>query len=130
MAEGNREQALALKDLLLLSLYTLFPPSRALEVRTLKIFLESSDQQFNINDEGNFIVFKADGRRILLFYNNYKTCKKYGRDITWIEVFTINLTLKPDPISGVTPISFCLPSFVAGDFVLNIRHSTTTTILI
>ena len=46
MAEGNREQALALKDLLLLSLYILFPPSRALEVRTLRIFLESGDQQF------------------------------------------------------------------------------------
>lgn len=85
MSLGGMEEAQALMDLILLSLYTLFPPSRALEIRTLQIFVEDETRKFSFDQEGNFVVLQSTGRIVLSHYM-YKTRKTYGRDITVIEV--------------------------------------------
>ena len=77
MAEGSREQALALKKLLLLSSYILFPSEHWKSVHLRFSWNFMTMHQLNITDKGYFIVFKADGQKMLLFYNNYDTCKKY-----------------------------------------------------
>ena len=81
----NVEAAKALMDLILLSLYTLFPPTRALEIRSLKLFIEDGHTNFLHQQEGNYLVLKTNGQ-ILIQYYTYKTARTYGRDITMIEV--------------------------------------------
>lgn len=77
-------------DLILLSFYITMPPGRALEVRTLEIFVETQELKFDIKQEGNYVVLRQNGD-VLLRYFCYKTSKKYGRDVTIIEVIIVKI---------------------------------------
>lgn len=74
-------------DLVLISLYTIIPPGRALEVRTLEIYVENEIVKFNMQQEldKNYVILRLNGD-VMLYYANFKTSKKFGRDVTLIEV--------------------------------------------
>ena len=75
-------------DLLLLSIYILIPPGRALEIRTLQIVMDTAESTESLeSNDGNFVIIKQDGS-VVLIYNAYKTAKHYGRDVTVMKVCT------------------------------------------
>ena len=100
LAIGPKEEAATMIDLLLLSIYTLLPPGRALEVRTLQIVVEGEEsaQSWDSRD-GNFAVLKQDGA-VMLVYDDYKTAKHYGRDVTLIKVRIVAINPPPCKRSG------------------------------
>lgn len=85
LANDAEERAKLQMDLILLSLYITMPPGRALEIRTLEVFVETEESRFDIRKEGNYIVLRLSGD-VLLQYFSHKTSKKFGRDMMIIEV--------------------------------------------
>ena len=83
----GREKALACMDLVLLSLYIDIPPSRAQEIRTLKLFEEGPDRVFTLRDFStqNVLVVGATGEHVI-HLNSYKTAKFRGHDQIPIDV--------------------------------------------
>ena len=69
-------------DLVILSLYVFIPPSRGLEIRTLKIVSEPG----SITElRGcNALVIRDDG--VVLQFNDYKTKKSSGKDELTLKV--------------------------------------------
>lgn len=71
-------------NLVLLSLYVFIPPSRGLEMRTLRIVTEPDSLEARQRKEQNLLVMREDS--IVLHFNDYKTKSSCGRD---------ELTLQP-----------------------------------
>lgn len=65
-------------NLVLLSLYVFIPPSRGLEMRTLRIVTEPDSLEARQRKEQNLLVMREDS--IVLYFDDYKTkssCRRY-----------------------------------------------------
>ena len=70
-------------DLLLMAIYTLMPPARALEIRTLKVVASSSTDSVK---KGQNTVCVDDKGFVKFRFEDYKTVTTYGADETILEV--------------------------------------------
>lgn len=94
VAEGRHQKARMLMDLVLLSLYIQLPPSRCLEIRTLRLWMQKTkpfDNAFVQSNHWNVLLLCENGE-IALHFHTYKTKKSRGSDITKIKVCTLTWT--------------------------------------
>ena len=87
-ATSPKERSIEMMNLVLLSLYIEIPPGRAKEIRTAQLFVENKEgefQRFTAKSGKNFVVIKNDGAA-LLYFDEYKTRRSYGADVTVFEV--------------------------------------------
>jgi len=78
MARCTKAKAKECSDLLLMAIYTLMPPSRALEIRTLVVA--------STTQKGKNTVCLEDNRSVKFRFEDYKTATTYGADETLLEV--------------------------------------------
>lgn len=83
MAGSFKAKAKESSDLLLMAIYTLMPPSRALEIRTLKVVTRPSTDSA---EQGQNTVCVDDKGVVKFRFENYKTVTTYGADETILEV--------------------------------------------
>ena len=80
------QQAKEMMDLLLIAIYSHVPPSRGLEIRTLKYF-DGKQIPFDLKDypKQNVLVLQSNGQ-FSFHFQSYKTAKFRGHDQVSIEV--------------------------------------------
>lgn len=86
MAHGAEAKAKECSDLLLMAIYTLMPPSRALEIRTLLVM--------DATEKGKNTVHLEDDGTVRFHFEDYKTFSTYGPDETLLEVRFILIYLQ------------------------------------
>lgn len=85
MAVNKKDKARECCDLVILAMYTLIPPSRGLEIRTLEIVRDW--QEFNpCHFKGKNVILLKDAEQVTLHFHNYKTAKFSGRDELTLQV--------------------------------------------
>lgn len=87
-AVSPKERSIEMMNLVLLRLYIEIPPGRAKEIRTAQLYVEKHDGEFQRFTEKygkNFLVLKNNGD-IMLYFDEYKTRRSYGSDVTVFEV--------------------------------------------
>ena len=93
-AATPKQRSKEMMNLVIISLYVQIPPGRAKEIRTAQIFEEKNEAEFHrFRDKvgKNFVVLKTDGD-VVLHFDEYKTKKTYGPDVTAFEVTGLSLT--------------------------------------
>lgn len=93
-AVGQHQKARTIMDLVLLSLYIQLPPTRCLEIRTLRLWEQQTkpfDSTLVKNNQWNVLLL-LENAQITLYFHTYKTKKSRGSDITQIQVYNIHLT--------------------------------------
>lgn len=89
-ATGPHQKARMLMDLVLLSLYVQLPPSRCLEIRSLRLWRQQTKPFDNTLVKSNHwnVLLLSESGQITLHFHTYKTKKSRGSDITEIQVWT------------------------------------------
>jgi len=103
LAKSPQAKATECANLLLLALYTLMPPSRGLEIRTLEIVREPLTITSPILAKKNLVVVNEAGA-VTFRFQNYKTVKTYGADTTTLPVST---TLHHHKLTDLTDVMRC-----------------------
>lgn len=89
LARAKINKAKECANLVVLSLYCYIPPSRGLEIRTLRIRWPKDAETLRDLRVGNFIMVKDSGE-IVLHFANYKTKKFVGRDELSLKVMILH----------------------------------------
>lgn len=98
-----KERSAEMMNLVILSLYVEIPPGRAKEIRTAQIFEEKTEadfQRFAEKARKNFVVIKKSGD-VMLHFDEYKTRRTYGADVTLFEVRKFHLKLNVSLVSNL-----------------------------
>ena len=85
LAKSPVAKASECANLLLLALYTLMPPSRGLEIRTLEVLPDSLTLGSPLLAKKNLVSIDQSGG-VTFRFQHYKTVKTYGVDTTTLEV--------------------------------------------
>lgn len=85
LAKSPVAKATECANLLLLALYTLMPPSRGLEIRTLELVTEPLTLTSPVLAKKNLVAVDEVGS-VTFRFQNYKTVKTYGTDTTSLKV--------------------------------------------
>lgn len=86
MARCSSAKARECSELLLMAIYTLMPPSRALEIRTLLV----GDPSTDVSKTGKNTVHIDSNGTVKFRFEDYKTATTYGADVTVLEVIVIS----------------------------------------